>query len=119
MAANGNKAAKAGNGEDDLKLLYLVSYLVLWLSGIAVYLIYGSRGKRIRFHSVQAVLYGILITVLQAIFAVLSPFVGMLSILFSLLLIILWLYGLYVGYRAMEGEDIKITTIGDLAQRYS
>ena len=128
MAANNKRGTKAGSdsapgrsasAENELKLLFIVSYFLLWLSGLVVYLVYGRTSKRIRFHAVQAVLYGIVFTVLEVIFAVVGPFVGLLSALFALVLLVLWLYGLYVGYRAMEGEDIKITTIGDLAERYS
>lgn len=104
---------------DDLKLLYIMAYFLLWVSGILIYLIYGNRNKRLRFHSFQAVLYGIVWTVLQVIFGIAGFVLGPLSILLSIVLLILWLYGLYVGYKAMDGIDIKITAVGDIAERYS
>jgi uncharacterized membrane protein len=68
---------------------------------------------------VQAVLYGIALTILSVVFNVVGALFAPIGILLSLAMAILWLYGLYVGYRAMEGEDIKITTVGELAERYS
>lgn len=108
-----------GNEAGDLKLLFIVSYLLLWVSGIVVYLLYGGRNKRLRFHAVQAVLYGIAVTILDIVFGIAGALLFPLGFVLGIVILLLWLYGLYVGYRAMEGEDIRITTIGDMAERYS
>ncbi len=119
MQSNATKGAKAkSDGAEDLKLLYIISYLIPLITGILVYLIYGTKSKRLRFHAVQAVLYSIALIIIDIVLGIVS-IVLPIGLLVGLLMLVLWLYGLYVGYRAMEGEDIKITTVGELAEKYS
>lgn len=93
--------------------IFLIVYLLTWLSGALIFLIGGNKSKRIRFHAVQAVLLGISITIIGIVLGLFTP------LLSNIVLFLMWLYGMYVGYRAYEGEDIAIPVIGDYAIQYS
>ena len=62
-------------------------------------------------HRLQAIFLGIIIFVILYL-----PFFHALWILLGLLL---WLYGMWIGIKAHQGEDIEIPLIGDYARRYS
>ena len=53
-----------GDLSKDDKIMYIFSYLLTWLSGIIVYMLYSEKDKNLRFHAVQSILLGILITVI-------------------------------------------------------
>ena len=99
--------------KEDLGILFLFSYFLLWISGIIVFIIYGDKDKRLRFHAIQAVIYGIAITIFDLVFGWL-PILGIPIHIASLLL---WAYGLYVGYMASQGNDILIPIIGTFAPK--
>ena len=81
MATKATKSAK-----QDSNLLFIFAYLLTWLSGIILYITVGQKDKRVKFHSLQAIFLGIVIFILAYI-----PIISLVSIL-------VWLYGLYIGY---------------------
>ncbi|MHB1440990.1 MAG: hypothetical protein ACYCSO_09430 [Cuniculiplasma sp.] len=97
-------------------LIFIFCYLFTWFSGIIVYVIYGSKREDFRFHSVQAILLGVIILVITVISFVLGRDIRFISLLGELVAIILWLYGMYVGYKAYKGVDISMPVIGNLAK---
>lgn len=102
-----------GKGAVGKGLAYIITYLIPFVTGILVLLINEDKDKRLKYHALQAVFYGIAMMVLYLIAAaIFLPGA-------QLLLFILWLYGLYVGYQAYMGEDISIAVIGDYAMKYS
>ena len=88
-------------------ILYILNYFLLWLSGLLVYVTEGQKSKRAKFHALQAIFLGIVITILAYF-----PIINLVALL-------LWIYGLYVGVKAYEGEDISMPVLGDYAKRYS
>lgn len=89
---------------DDKGWIYIVAYLFAPLSSIILYLI-EKENKKIKFHAMQSLLLGIVAIVLDFTF------------ILSIFGFILWLYGLYVGYKEYTGETIKIPVIGEYAEK--
>jgi uncharacterized membrane protein len=88
-------------------VLYIFTYLLLWLSGIVCYIVAGEKDKNLKFHSLQAILLGIVATVIGFI-----PFIGLLGFL-------LWIVGIVVGVMAYEGRDVELPIIGPFARKHS
>ncbi|MDE1866044.1 MAG: hypothetical protein KGH94_05415 [Candidatus Micrarchaeota archaeon] len=106
MATTNAAAAKTASGG---QLIYLITYLLTWLTGIIVFVTEGQKNKRAKFHAIQAILLGVVIFILAWI-----PFVGW------LIGVLLWLYGLYIGYQAgYQGKDIEFPVIGGFAKSSS
>lgn len=103
-----DKKTTPAKGSDGDKILYIVTYLLGWLTGILIYITEGQKNKRLKFHAVQAILLGIVATIIGWI-----PFVGW------IVLALIWLYGLYIGWQGMEGKDILVPVLGEWAKKYS
>jgi len=89
------------------RIIYVLTYFLVWLSGIVVYVTEGQRDKRLKFHALQAIFLGVIIFILGYI-----PYINILALL-------LWLYGLYIGVKAYDGVDVVVPVLGDYAKRYS
>ena len=92
-------------------VFFIFAYVLIWLSGIIVYVTEGQKDRRLKFHSLQAIFLGVIIFILFYI-----PFVRFLWILLGFLL---WLYGMWVGVKAYSGEDIDVPVLGEYARKYS
>ena len=105
--AEEKKAPKAtGESGTDPKLLAFLAYVFSLLGGIIVFVI--SKDKFAKFHAMQAILLGIIMTVCS-ITIILIPIAGL-----------VWLYGLYIGIvYAYKGQKYKIPYIGEYAEKYS
>ncbi len=99
-------------GEEVGNPIYLFAYLLGWISGIIVYVTEGQRSERVKFHALQAIFLGFAAMIIGIIF---SPIFH----LGFVLAFLLWLYGMYVGYRAYRGADVEIPIIGEYARKYS
>lgn len=67
----------------------------------------------------QAIFLGILMIIVSIVFTVISFGLFFIGTLGTLLNLFIWLYGLYVGFEAYNGNDITIPVITDYAKRYS
>ena len=84
---------------------HIAIYFLTFITGIIFYLI--SKGdKRKRQHSIQAIVLGAIMIVIGFI------------LYLSIVNILIWLYGLYIGYRASVNEDVAIPYITDFAKKY-
>jgi len=112
-AAQGNSAGKV---QEPDRIMFILAYLIPLITGIVIYLLYAEQYKRLKFHGLQAMLYGIAFLVIYVILSVLLfvPFFFIILELFSLLA---WLYGLYIGYQAYLGKDMTIPVVGDYAKK--
>ncbi len=91
---------------DNKNLMFLFAYLLEWLSGLIVFFIAGED-KRLKFHGMQAIGLGIIAAVLGVILDfVFFPLAGLVGLL-------IWLYGMYIGYEAYTGKDVKVPVLGD------
>jgi len=84
---------------------YILIYLLLWLTGIVFFVISGND-KRKKMHSIQAIVLGVIANVLAII-----PWLGLIGLL-------IWLYGLYIGYAASVNREQSIPYITDFAKKY-
>lgn len=102
--------------ESDNRMMMLVAYVLTWLTGLIVYLTTGKEDPEARFHGMQAILLGAAMMVIGIVGGV--TLIGL--VIAVPLNIILWVYGIYVGYKAYsEGERILIPVIGEYAVKYS
>ena len=91
-----------------------LAYLLLWITGVIVYFTKGRDNPRTKFHSIQAILLGLV----SAIISIVSGLIGLLAITWVINFLI-WLYGLYVGFKAYNGTDISIPFISEYSQAHS
>ncbi len=107
--------------DNENSIMYVIAYLIPILTGLFVYIAYGEN-KRLKFHAVQAIILGIGIFIVDIVFYIIS-FLVLFSfpILYigDVIGILLWIYGLYIGYKASLGNDIYIKYIGDYASSMS
>lgn len=89
-------------------IVFLAVYFFSWVGGIVGFILSGED-KALKFHSIQSILLGILEFILVFI-----PFVGW------IVQILLWLYGIYLGYEAgMQEQDIEVPYLGAYAKQSS
>ncbi|MGC9099596.1 MAG: hypothetical protein ACP5HW_03585 [Candidatus Micrarchaeia archaeon] len=93
-------------GESKADFSYIVIYLFTIITGAIFFLISGND-KRKKQHSIQAMVLGVIMIVIGFI-----PYLGIINIF-------LWLYGLYIGYKASLNEDVAIPYITDFAKSYA
>ncbi len=86
---------------------FIVAYLFSLISGIVVLLLYGDLDKRLRFHSLQSITLSIIAIVVSVLFGFLSP------ILSSIIFLLIWAYGMYLGLEAYAGNDVDIPIVSD------
>ena len=98
--------AKKAEGDG---LIYVLIYFFTWLSGLIFYLI-EKDNKKIRFHAMQAILLGIVMMVCWFLFFLIIP---------PLLAVLLWFYGIYVGYKESQGETVRIPYLAEYADKYA
>ena len=102
-------AEEVPHPEVDDNVLYIFAYLLTWISGIVLFVTVGQKNKRIKFHAIQAIILGVAAFVLAWIPL---PF-------FYLIGVVVWLYGLYIGFMGYTGRDISVPVIGEYALEYS
>ena len=94
-------APKTENTPDNF--IYLLTYLLEFVSGIFVYATVAQDNKRIRRHAIQAILLGIVSVIAYYLFLIIA-----LGILSSVITLLIWLYCLYLGYEASKGNDVEV-----------
>jgi uncharacterized membrane protein len=95
---------------DDKSWVYLAIYVFGMLGGIIGYITAEKDDKKVRFHSLQAIFLGIVMMVCWFLFFLIIPL---------FLVPIIWLYGLYVGYKAYTGETVRIPYLAEYADKYA
>ena len=102
-------------------LVYLAVYAFTIIGGIVALLVAGND-KRLRYHGMQALLLGVVILVAYYLMVLGIGALGVLHIspIASLITLLIWLYGLYVGYKAgTSSVNISIPVIGNAAKNYA
>ena len=92
------------------RFAYILTYLFSFVSGLVVYVTLGQSDKRLKLHAAQAAVLGLAGLVIAAVLIFLPP-------LGSLIELLIWIYGLYIGYSASEGRDIRIPFVTDWLQK--
>jgi len=113
------KTDNKSTSEDD-RIWYIITYVVPLLTGILTLIVKGEHDKRLKLHAFQSIFLGIAIIIVAIVFNIFF-FIGLgfISILGSFINLLLWLYGLYVGFEAYNGKDLVIPTITEYAKKYS
>lgn len=105
--------------KNDDKPWYIIAYVIPIVTGVIVLFLKGESDKRLKLHAMQSIMLGIFWVVVSIVFSVINAFIFLFSIFTSLLLLFIWLYGLYVGLEAYNGRDMVIPKITEYAKRYS
>ena len=93
----------------------LLCYVLGWVTGI-VFLALERENKFVRFHAAQSLAVFLPLFVAVIILGVI-PFVGwFLSLIFSILTLLLWLF---LMFKAFKGEKYKLPIAGDFAEKQS
>ncbi len=96
-------------------------YVLGIITGV-LFLILEKESSYVKFHAWQSILFGVAVIVINIILSILAfiPYVGILvgilSMVFSLLVLVLWLF---LIWKAYSGEKYKLPIIGDYAEQYA
>jgi|GEM_PF-1254951 len=102
------QAQKEGtSSKDQNKALFIFAYLFGFISGIIVLLAYG-KNKRLRMHSLQSIMLNVI-----SIFITFALFGLFLFRFASVLDLLIWIYGMYIGFMAYGGVDVNIPFVSD------
>jgi uncharacterized membrane protein len=112
------KADNKGTQNTDDRVWFIIAYVLTIITGILTLIVKGETDKRLKLHAMQAIFLGIAMIIVAIVFDLLF-FIGFFGIIGSLINLLLWLYGLYVGFEAYNGRDVEIPVISDYARRYS
>jgi uncharacterized membrane protein len=104
--------------ENENSIMFIVAYLVPILTGLIVYVMYGEKDKRLKIHSIQSILLGVVIVVLDIVFTIIDSFafVYLLYIIFDVITALIWIFGIYVGFKAMNNIEVEIPYISQYAK---
>jgi uncharacterized membrane protein len=102
-----------------------IAYLLLWLTGLIVFLIAKKEDKYTRFHALQSIFLGIFLMILGFLFsAIFSPLFflrggyfmwGWSNIVWVFTVIVV----IVMAVNAYNGKKISLPFIGKLAEKYS
>lgn len=92
-------------------IFYLLAYIFTIVSGVVLYLFFAKDDKKLKLHSEQSIILGVIIIVLGAILFLVPYIAGIAEIL-------VWLYGIYVGVMAYGGTDVNIPYITDFVKQH-
>jgi uncharacterized membrane protein len=109
--------ASAQSVQIDPKLMFILAYLILIIGGIIALIMYGESDKKIKFHAIQSIVYGIIIIIVVSIIDALILFNYYLLVIPNLISLIMWLYGLYIGYKAYTGNEVPIPFLTDFIKQ--
>ena len=104
-------AAKGESLREDRVLTYVAIYFFGIFSGVVAYLLAGEmknakEAEKVRFHGIQAIVLGAVMLAVSFV-----PFIGIIWVL-------VWLYGVYLGYVAGRGGEASIPYVSGLADMY-
>ncbi len=91
------------------RILYLLAYVFTIISGAIIYLFFSKDNKQLKLHSEQAIILGVIIIVVEAVLFLVPYIAGIIGLL-------IWLYGIYVGFEAYMSNDVKIPYITDFVR---
>jgi len=98
--------AKTELKEND-NIMAALAYLLLFVSGIIIYLIEKDKPDKSRyvmFHAVQAIILGVVLSIISIV-----PFIGQLVVFITLVVMM---------YKAYTGEEYHLPVIGEYAEKY-
>jgi uncharacterized membrane protein len=111
---------KTDNTKPENKVYFIIAYIIPIITGLIVLFINEGKDKRLKLHAIQAIFLGILLILISVIFGFIGFLsLGLFSVIGAILELLIWLYGIYVGFEGYAGRDVEIPTITSYAKRYS
>lgn len=96
---------------EDKNPLFIVAYFFTIFSGAILFVI-AKENKRLQFHAMQSIYLGIISFIVGILIGILAG-----SSLSSFIVAVLWIYGVYLGFKAYDGEDLHIPFIGEYSHQ--
>ncbi len=90
---------------NDTGLVYVLIYFFTWLTGI-IFFVIEKDNKKVRFHALQAIFLGIIMVVLSF------------TLILGIVSVLLWIYGLYIGFKQYQGETVRVPYLAEYADKY-
>jgi uncharacterized membrane protein len=87
-------------------------YVLTWLTGI-IFFVMEKENKAVRFHAMQSILTFLPLTIIIVIIGFI-PFIGIISLLLWLVMVILWLV---LILKAYQGEKFMVPVVGEIAEK--
>lgn len=119
-------AAGSAPNQDE-RTLAAVSYVLLWLTGLIIFIVAKPEQRYTRWHAVQSIALGIVAVVLSVVFNMLgamlafgaplaaAPFV-LLGTLLWVGMVVLIVFG---AIKAYQGQSFRLPVLADLADKYA
>lgn len=108
------------------KWLSAMSYTGLWVTGLIIYLVVDKNEKNVRYHAMQAIVFGIAVTAISIILSILQWVFVFSRTLWWFFATIGWIYWILViiaivilAIRAYKGEKVKIPMASEIAEKNS
>ncbi|MCX6694911.1 MAG: DUF4870 domain-containing protein [Candidatus Altiarchaeota archaeon] len=117
--------------KSDDNIMGAIAYLLGWLTGLIMYVMYKEKSKFVTFHGLQSIILSVVEFVVFFVLAIFIWIVGMIlgAVSFGIgfivvpigMLLILVLYlavTVFLMYKAYMGEKYKLPVIGEYAEKY-
>ena len=129
MATSPPPVSQSGGANEGDGVWALVSYILFCcccIPPIVVFFIKKDESDFIKFHSLQAIGYGlvymvvcIILTGLQFVAELMVPGLSMIVSLASWPIgLAFWGYAIFLGIKAMQGEETEIPVIGEMVRNF-
>ncbi len=107
----------------DANIAALLSYVLTWLTGLIFFLV-EKENRFVRFHAMQAILFGAGITVIGIVLSIVLGILGFISHILGLVGLLIWpvyMLAILIGWiicmvKAYQGQMFKLPIIGDMAE---
>jgi uncharacterized membrane protein len=117
--------------KSDENIMGALAYLIGWLTGLIMYVMYKDKSKFVTFHGLQSIFLSIvemvvffvlfvIIWVVGIVLAMVTFGVGMIVAPIGMLLVLVLALAVtvFMMWKAYNGEKYKLPYIGDLAEKY-
>ncbi|MGP6207032.1 hypothetical protein ACNF42_03220 [Cuniculiplasma sp. SKW3] len=117
---------------------FIILYLLPIIGAIAMAILFTNLERRDRYHMYQSSVEGVVLIILFIILRVISAMVmdqafststsfstisSAVSLVQAIVLIIdlisflIWIYGIFVGFKASQGSDVKMVFVGNITDK--
>lgn len=108
------------------EILFVIAYVFGLITGIIVYIMSNeepdpAKKSRLKMHGLQALILFIILIIVSIIFSVAAfiPFIHWMVYIGDVINVLIWLYGMYVGYKAYLGTDLKVPMVTEFVRKHT
>jgi len=118
--------------KSDDNIMAALAYLLGWLTGLVMYVMYKEKSKFVTFHGIQSIILSIVefvvffallivIWIVGAILGAVTFGIGFMIVPIGMLvlLVIMLAVTVFMMYKAYMGQKYKLPYIGDMAEKYA